>query len=85
MLPFQRWPKLYNLEVLEEILYHAGRLLQGGSSARSRGNEREMPRETLEKIANQLGSLDGDQLQVGPGGGVGAKQNAGRHSYSQRQ
>lgn len=31
--------------------------------ARSRGNEKEMPRETLERIASQLGNLDGDHLQ----------------------
>lgn len=37
--------------------------VQSGA-ARIRGNEREMPRETLERIASQLGSLDGDQLQA---------------------
>lgn len=31
--------------------------------ARSRGNEKEMPRATLELVATQLGTLDGDQLQ----------------------
>ena len=37
---------------------------QGGSQARSRATEKEMPRETLERIAAQLGSLDGEPLQV---------------------
>lgn len=32
--------------------------------ARSRGNEKQMPRENLERMAAELGTLDGDQLQV---------------------
>lgn len=31
--------------------------------ARSRGNEKQMPRENLERMAAELGTLDGDQLQ----------------------
>jgi hypothetical protein len=41
-----------------------GNAVQGGTQARSRPQEREMPRETLERIAAQLGSLDGEPLQA---------------------
>ena len=38
--------------------------VQGGMQARTRPQEKEMPRETLERIAAQLGSLDGEPLQA---------------------